>query len=55
VNDLTLSDPYLPYPWRLLTGLQLIVHPSQKAPHQNRQPLIELVSFGLLQLLLVVP
>jgi hypothetical protein len=54
MNDLILSDPYLPYPW-WLTGLQLVVYPSQQAPHQNRQPLIKLIAFGLLWLLPVVP
>jgi hypothetical protein len=54
VNSLILSDPYLPYPWWLLIGINLVVHPSQQALHQTRQPLIRLVVFGLLRLLLVV-
>jgi hypothetical protein len=52
LNDFILSDPYM---WYLLTGLHLVLHPSQQAPHQNRQPLITLVALGFLQLLLVVP
>jgi hypothetical protein len=41
MNDLILSNLYLPYLWWLLTGLQLVVYPSYHGPHQNRQLLIK--------------